>query len=465
MVGQSGSFYKNHGQNLAIAFEGQMIPSTSNSTSVASRETSLLPPDTVRPFFLITGLFFLWGIPNNLNDVLIRQFMKSFAITRFEAGLVQSAFYLGYFLLALPAGLLMRRRGYKSGFLTGLLLFSAGCFLFWPAAESGHYGAFLLALFVVASGLAFLETAANPFIAQLGPSASSEARLNLAQAFNPVGSIFGVLVGTRFIFSGVELTQAQTAQMQSAGTYARYLHTETLRVVTPYLALGGLALLWAVMIARTRFPAVIQEREHQAEVSSNWRDLFRRKHFLFALGAQFMYVAAQVGTWSYFIQYAQQYGHVRERTAGLLLTGTLGAFGVGRFISSYLMRRLLPSRLMAWYAALNIVLLSVGVIAAGWVGLAAVFLTSFFMSVMFPTIFALGLKDLGPNTNLGGSLLVMTIIGGAVGTPLMGLLAEETHSTAVSYILPLMGYIVVALFSLYMTGYMRTRLSTSSPVA
>ncbi len=437
-----------------------MIASTTNSPQ--AREGSLLPPGTVGPFFLITGLFFLWGIPNNLNDVLIRQFMKSFAISRFQAGLVQSAFYLGYFLLALPAGLLMRRKGYKSGFLAGLLLFSAGCFLFWPAAQSGRYGYFLCALFVVASGLAFLETAANPFIAQLGPSSSSEARLNLAQAFNPLGAIFGVLVGTRFIFSGIELTPEQTARLQAAGTYAQYLHSETLRVVTPYLALGGLALIWALMIARTRFPAVIEEREHQAEVSSDWRDLFTRKHFLFALVAQFMYVAAQVGTWSYFIQYAQQYGHVRERTAGLLLTGTLGAFGAGRFVSSYLMRRLLPSRLMALYAVLNIILIVVGVALAGWVGLAAIFLTSFFMSVMFPTIFALGLKDLGPNTNLGGSLLVMTIIGGAIGTPMMGLLAEQTHSTAISYTLPLLGYVVVGAFSLYMNGYTRNRISESS---
>ena len=436
-----------------------MIPSSSNPAP--HDRTSLLPPRALRAFVLVTGLFFLWGIPNNLNDVLIRQFMKSFELSRFQAGLVQSAFYLGYFLLALPAGLLMRRRGYKSGFITGLLLFSSGCFLFWPAAQSGRYGAFLFALFVVASGLAFLETAANPFVAQLGSTSSSEARLNLSQAFNPLGAIFGVLVGTRFIFSGVELVPAQIARMQAAGTYAHYLHQETLRVVTPYLALGVLALIWAVLISVTRFPPLIQAREHQAESSSNWRDLLQQRHFLFALGAQFMYEIAQVGTWSYFIQYAQQYGHVHERTAGLLLTGTLGAFGVGRFVSSYLMRRLLPSLLITWYAALNVILLVVGISLSGWIGLSAIFVTSFFMSAMFPTIFALGLKDLGPNTNLGGSLIVMTIIGGAVGTPLMGLLAERTHSTALSYCLPLLGYIVVGVFSIYMTGYTRRRVSFS----
>lgn len=436
-----------------------MIAAT-NTTS-PDRRGLLLPPGSLRAFILVTGLFFLWGIPNNLNDLLIRQFMKSFALSRVQAGLVQSAFYMGYFLLALPAGLLMRRRGYKSGFITGLLLFSAGCFLFWPAADSGKYPAFLLALFVVASGLAFLETAANPFIAQLGSTSTSEARLNLAQAFNPLGAICGVLFGTRFIFSGIELTPEQIARMQAGGTYVQYLHMETVRVVTPYLILGALALIWAVMIGLTRFPALIEERERQSEVAGNWRDLLRQKHFLFAVAAQFMYEIAQVGTWSYFIQYAQQYGHVRERTAGLLLTGTLIAFGLGRFSSSYLMRLMLPSRLMGLYAWLNVSLLLIGICLSGWTGHVAIFITSFFMSVMFPTIFAMGLKDLGPNTNLGGSLIVMTIVGGAIGTPLMGLMAEETHSTALSYCLPLLGYVVVGVFARYMSGYTRDRISTS----
>ena len=422
----------------------------------------LLPRGTAGIFSLIAGLFFLWGIPNNLNDVLIRQFMKSFAITRFEAGLVQSAFYLGYFLLALPAGILMAKKGYKTGFLTGLVLFSAGCFLFWPAAHSGRYAAFLAALFIVASGLAFLETAANPFVAQLGPTDSSEARLNLAQAFNPVGSIAGVLFGVRFIFSGVELTPAQIRAMQSAGTYSSYLQSETFRVVVPYLVLGGLALLWAVMIAVAKFPAFIHQREHVAEVETNWRALFRKRHFVFALFAQFMYVAAQVGTWSYFIQYAQQYGHIGERTAGFFLTGTLAAFGVGRFASSLLMRRVRADRVMVWYAAINIALLLVGILLPGWAGLIAVLLTSFFMSIMFPTIFALGLKDLGGNTNLAGSFLVMTIIGGAIGTPLMGLLAEKSNSTAISYLLPLIGYLAVGAYALFMRGYNANRLQVST---
>ncbi len=413
----------------------------------------LLPPGVGRSFVLITSLFFLWGVPNSLNDVLIRQFMKSFAISRFEAGLVQSAFYLGYFLFALPAGILMKSHGYKFGFLTGLGLFATGCFLFFPAASFGKYGFFLAALFVVASGLAFLETASNPFIAQLGPSESAERRLNLAQAFNPLGCITGVLFGTVFIFSGVELSPEQVAIKQAAGTYAAYLHTETLRVVTPYLVIGCFALLWAVMIGLTKFPAFIQEREHKAEVSGNWRDLLHKHHFLLAVMAQFLYCGSQVCIWSYFIQYAREYAHTTDKLAGLLLACMLVVFAIGRFASTALMQRFSPSNIMTTYGLTNAALLLLGILYPSWAGLIAILLTSFFLSVMFPTIFAMGLKDLGANTNIAGSFIVMAIVGGAVLTPMMGLLAEWIHSTARALLIPLLGMLGIAWYSFYMKGY------------
>jgi MFS transporter, FHS family, L-fucose permease len=419
----------------------------------AASAAAWLPPGVMRPFVLITGLFFLWGIPNNLNDVLIRQFMKSFEISRFQAGLVQSAFYLGYFLLALPAGILMKRRGYKLGFLTGLFLFASGCFLFLPAANSGKYAFFLAALFVMASGLAFLETASNPFVAQLGPTASSEQRLNLTQAFNPLGCITGILAGTAFIFSGVELSQAQVAAMQAAGTYSAYLHRETMRVVAPYLVLGCIALLWAIMIGVTRFPAFLEARSHTAEVSGDWRELLHKPHFLFAVLAQFLYVGASVCTWSFFIPYAKEYAQTTDRIGGILLACSIGLFGVGRFVATALMRRFSPSNIMTTYGLVNVVLLLVGIFSPGWTGLMAILLTSFFMSLMFPTIFAMGLKDLGANTNVAGSFLVMAIVGGAVSTPLMGLLAEFLHSTAWAYQIPLYGNLGIAAYSHYMAGY------------
>src|SRR5882724_8532846 len=424
------------------------IPNNAAKTERGGGTHHLFPAGQLIPFVLVTFLFFLWGIPNNLNDVLIRQFMKSFSISRFQAGLVQSAFYMGYFLLAMPAALVMRKAGYKAGFIIGLLLYSLGAFLFWPAALMGQYGYFLCALFVIASGLSFLETASNPFIAQLGDPETSEQRLNFSQAFNPFGAISGALIGTAFIFSGVELTPAEIASRQVAGTYAAYLRTETLRVITPYLVLGCIPFSWALLIWRTKFPAIQSEHENSKEDHGHFSELFRYPHFLLAVVAQFFYVGAQVGTWSYFIQYVQDYTHQPEKVAGYFLTGTLAAFGVGRFVSAYLMRFIPPSKLMGAYAVANIALVAVGVVMPGWLGLWCLFLTSFFMSLMFPTIFALGLKGLGPNTKIGGSLLVMAIVGGAVLTPLMGLISEKSGSIALAYAVPLFTYVYIALYSL-----------------
>ena len=437
-----------------------MKPSTDSAQPGAQTGSHLFPAGQFVPFILVTVLFFLWGIPNNLNDVLIRHFMKSFAISRFQAGLVQSAFYMGYFLLAMPAALLMRRVGYKSGFVTGLVLFGAGAFLFWPAALAGSYGFFLFALFVIASGLSFLETASNPFIAQLGDPGSSERRLNFSQAFNPLGAITGALVGTIFIFSGVELTPQEIAVRQIHHTYEVYLRSETLRVVKPYLVIGAIAILWAMLILRTRFPAIQSEHESESGDRGHFRDLFRYPHFLFAVVAQFFYVGAQVGTWSYFISYVQEYAHQSEKVAGYFLTGTLGAFGVGRFASAWLMRFVSPSKLMGAYSVMNIALVGVAVFIPGWMGLWCVFLTSFFMSLMFPTIFALGLKGLGPNTKLGGSLLVMAIVGGAVLTPLMGFISVRTHSLALAYAVPLLAYLVIAFYSFWGSHRRNTDLAT-----
>jgi MFS transporter, FHS family, L-fucose permease len=404
---------------------------------------SLFPSGHLLPFVLVTFLFFLWGIPNNLTDVLIRQFMKSFAISRFQAALVQFAQFMGYFIMAIPAALFMRRFGYKSGFVMGLLLFGLGAFLFWPAAIVAKYGFFLVALLIIGSGLSFLETASNPFIAQLGDPASSERRLNFSQAFNPFGAITGVLIGTVFIFSGIELSPQQIDSMKAQHLYDAYLRSETLRVVKPYMALGVLAVLWALLILRTKFPPIQSEHEEGGD-HGHFRDLFHFPHFWMAVVAQFLYVGAQIGTWSYFIQYVQEYTHQPEKTAGYLLTGTLIAFGVGRFTSAYLMRFIAPYKLLGAFAVANVALVAFGVLRPGWTGLWAILLTSFFMSLMFPTIFALGLKGLGPNTKIGGSLIVMAIVGGAVIPPLMGKIADASHSMAPAYVVPLLAYLFIA---------------------
>ncbi len=410
------------------------------------------------PIVLVVALFFLWGIANNLNDVLIRQFIKSFELTRFKAGLVQSAFYLGYFLFAVPAALIMRKYGYKWGLVTGLALYGIGTLLFLPAAKIAQYNFFLFALFVIASGLAFLETGSNSFIAQLGDPITSEQRLNFAQAFNPLGSISGVLIGKIFIFSGVELSVAQVASMKAANTYDAYLHGETTRVIMPYLVLGAIVFLWAALMARTKFPHVGEQLDATGhEDRGRIADLLKYPHFLQAVLAQFLYVGAQVGTWSFFIQYVQDYTQQPEKTAANFLIGTLGAFALGRFAATYMMRYIAPGRLMGIYSLINVGLVGIAILFPGWIGLGALLVTSFFMSMMFPTIFALGVKELGPNTKVGGSVIIMAIIGGAVLPLLMGSAAELLHSMAQAMIVPGAAYLFLAYFAFVGSRVRNTR--------
>jgi FHS family L-fucose permease-like MFS transporter len=425
-----------------------MAQSTNLVSPPSSFQAPLIPKKSVLAFILVTGLFFLWGVPNNLNDVLIRQFMKSFEITRLQAGLVQSSFYSGYFLLSIPASLLMRRKGYKFGILTGLLLFSAGSFLFYPAALARSYGLFLTALFVIASGLSFLETGANPLITQMGDPDSAVRRLNFSQAFNPLGAICGVLIGTIFIFSGVELSSRDIQGMRALGTYDAYLQHETMRVITPYLVLGVVVLIWALLIARVRFPAVAEEHSNvEIEPRGGFSTLFRYPHFLLAVAALFCYEGAQVGTWSYFIQYVQDYTHQPEKLAGHLLTGTLVCFGLGRFTASHLMKKIPANLLMGRFAIVNMVLVLGGILFPGWIGVWSLFLTSFFMSLMFPSIFALGLNGLGKNTKSGASLLVMAIIGAAIFTPCIAWASQAFHSMAMAMLIPFVCYFMVCLYA------------------
>ncbi len=396
---------------------------------------------------MVTPLFYLWAIPNNLNDILIRQFMKSFNINRSGAAAVQVAFYLGYFLLALPAGELMRRRGYKTGIVTGLVLLGTGCWMFFPAAQAGQYTLFLMAQFVIASGLSFLETAANPFIAELGSPGSSERRLNFSQAFNPLGAITAGLIGTVFIFSGVKLTDAQTVAMQAAGTYQAYLHSETLRVVAPYMVLGSLALFWAVMVGFAKFPKLGAEDHTRDLTVKTEPGRLLQWHFAFAVLAQFLYVGAQIGTWSYFIPYVESATGMGDKAAGYMLTGTLGAFAVGRFSSAWIMKHFEARQLLGIYSVVNVTLCLVAVTRPDWFGVCCLLTTSLFMSIMFPTIFALAIKGMGDKTKTAGSILVMTLLGGATLTKLMGMLADSKGGLQAAYMVPTLCYVGVALYS------------------
>jgi MFS transporter, FHS family, L-fucose permease len=418
-------------------------------TKTAGAKHPVFPVGHLLPFVLVTVLFFLWGMSNNLTDILVQQFRKSFELSQFGAQLVQTANFLGYFCMAIPAALLMRRWGYKAGMVTGLVLFGAGMILFWPAARSGQYGPFLIALFTVGSGASILETAANPFIAQFGDPATSEQRLNFSQAFNPPGTITGVLIGTYFIFSGVEKNAAEVAAMKAAGTYHEYLHMEIMRVVPTYLTFGAVVLLFALIIARTKFPVIQVEHEGAGEDHGSFGELLRIPAIWIAVLANFCNVGAQISSWSSLIPYMKQYTVVSERTAAHYLTGVLIAMCIGRFLSTPLMRYLRPSLMLGVYGVCNTLLMLVAVLKPGMMGAWGVVASGFFISIMFPTIFALGLKGLGRNTKIAGSLLVMAIVGGAIFPPILGMIARETGSLALGYLVPLVGFAGVAVYGFY----------------
>lgn len=406
----------------------------------------VFPVGQILLFTLVTVLFFLWGMSNNLTDILVKQFQKSFELTKFSAQLVSTANFTGYFCMAIPAALVMRRWGYKAGMLLGLTLFGSGMVLFWPAALLGKYSAFLIALYAVGCGASVLETAANPFMAQFGPAATSERRLNFAQAFNPPGTILGVLVGQTFILSGVELTPDQVTQMKAAGTYAGYLHGEIMRVVPTYIALGSTVLLFALLLSRMRFPVMASEHEGEGGGHGSFRALLHYPQLWAAVAANVCNVGAQICVWSNIIFYMQQYRQMNERAAANYITYSLIAMLLGRFITTPIMKHIAPSKLLGIYGAVNVLLMAVSVLRPGTIGAWTIVASSFFLGIMFPTIFALGLKGLGENTKLGGSMLVMAIVGGALFPLLLGYIARTTGSMAMGYTVPLALFAGVAIY-------------------
>jgi FHS family L-fucose permease-like MFS transporter len=418
------------------------------------------------PITLIVSLFFLWGVANNLNDVLIAQFRKAFDLADWQSGLVQSAFYLAYFLFALPAASFVRRFGYKAAIVFGLCVYGIGALSFYPAAELGSYAAFLCALFVIASGLTFLETSANPLVTILGSAAGAERRLNLAQAFNPLGSITGVLIGREFILSGQAPTGAQLAAL-SPEQMSQLHASQALAVQSSYLVLGIVILLWALAVAVVRFPP-LQEGAEQAEEghaehavpakteAGDLRGLLEHRYFLFGVFAQFAYVGAQVGIWSFLIRYSQHaVAGMTEQAAASCLMAALVAFMVGRFVGTALMGWVRPIFLTAIFAGINVVLCLAGATLGGRPGIVMMVASSFFMSIMYPTIFAVSLKGLGPLTKTGSSVLVMSIIGGAVIPVAMGRLSDLT-SIASAMLIPGFCFLVVGAFAL--TGYRKATL-------
>ncbi len=401
------------------------------------------------PLILIISLFFLWGMANNLNDILITQFKKVFSLSDLKSGLVQSAFYTGYFVFSIPASLFMRRYSYKAAVVTGLLLYAFGAFLFYPAAAQREYSLFLGALFVIASGLAFLETSANPLIVAMGDPATAERRLNFAQSFNPFGCISGIVIGREFILSGHEPSAENLAAMAPAAL-EQFYQTESHAVQGPYLVIGAVVFLWAFLVLLVKFPKIATQSSTGESISwSDYKNLLVNGRFMFGVAAQFFYVGAQVCLWSYTIRYGQQaLPGTGEKILANYLLASLIIFMVGRFVATALMVRVKASLLMFIYAIANVVLCALAILSPNFVGMIAVVATSFFMSLMFPTIFALTIKNLGDNAKAkaGSSLLVMSIIGGAVLAAVMGFVSDLS-SIHVAVIVPMFAFAVIAAFA------------------
>jgi FHS family L-fucose permease-like MFS transporter len=406
----------------------------------------------VLPLILITSLFFLWALGVNLNDILIPHLKKTFQLTDFQSSLIQFAFFGGYFLAALPAGRLMERIGYKKGMLCGLILCAVGAFLFIPAASVRLYGFFLFALFLMACGQGFLEVGANPYVTILGPPESSERRLNLAQSFNAVGAFVTPYIGKVFILSSVEYSAAQLAAMSPAQLNA-YSASEAIRVKGTYLAITGLFVFVATLIFFAKLPEIREPASGTKPVllpkseKNEARGLWSQKHLIKGVIAQFFYVGAQVGVTSFIIRFAEHtLPGTSDVTAANYLWWHLLGFMIGRFAGSAMMKKIAPPRLLGVFAAASFVCALVAILATGAIPIWAVVFIGFFHSIMFPTIFALSLKNLGPYTKVGSSLLVMAIIGGALFPLLMGFISDVSNIQR-AFIVPLVCYAYVLYFA------------------
>ena len=410
----------------------------------------VIPRQYLLAFILVTSLFFLWAIAHNLNDILIRQFQKALDLSRGEAGFIQVSFYLAYVVAAIPAGYTMKRLGFKPAILIGLLLYATGAALFYPAAEIRVYALFLFALFIIACGIVFLETSGSGYITLVGDPRTATQRINFSQSFNGVGGITAPLIGGLFILSGVEYTPDQLAALSPEALESYRAH-EARQVQTPYLSIAALVVVIASLVALTRFPpaargslqGMSQDRAQGNRPRVSLSGLFRHRSFTWAIIAQFFYVGAQIGVWSYFIDFTKELSPATpEKSAAFYLSASLFSFMLGRFVGTALMNVFEPRRLLGVYALINVALVLVAISASGLVAVVALGATSFFMSIMFPTIYALGLARLGDQAEIGSSLIIMTIISGAIIPPLMGYLADAATVQS-AYILPLMGYALV----------------------
>jgi FHS family L-fucose permease-like MFS transporter len=389
---------------------------------------------------LITSLFFLWALTSNLLPSLIPHLKKACQLNDFQSAFIDSAYWIAYFIMALPAANIMRRYSYKTGIIAGLVIAAIGALLFYPAAEIRSFGLFLGALFLMAGGMTFLETAANPYITVLGSPETSSQRLNFAQAFNGLGAFVAAFFLSKLVLSGTELTADQLHAM-SPEALNTYLSTEANRVKLPYISIAIILLAVAFMFFIVKMPNVNEEKgSFKFDIA-----VFRHRHFKNGVIAQFFYCGAQVCISSFFIRYSKFSADMPEAEATNLLGYLLLCFMIGRYAGTFLMRTIKAETLLAVYSVCNILLLIYISFIGGRIGVFSMMGVEFFMSIMFPTIFALGIKGLGAETKIASSYMVMAIVGGAIMPLALGYIARQ-YNMQLAYTVPLVCFFFILFF-------------------
>ena len=412
----------------------------------------LLPHGDLFPFILLSSCFVWWGVANNMTDPLVKAFTGIFdGLTNFQSSLIQFAFYGAYFGLAIPGSVIARKFGYKKGVLIGLGMYIVGCFLFYPASMIQQFIPFLIAFYVLAGGLSILETNANPYVLALGPEQTATQRLNLAQSFNPVGSVAGTLLCQILILAKLESLGAKTAEATAEQVSA--LQGQQLAIViTPYLIVGGILVIIWILIAITKMPFV-KESDNNVHFIPTVQRLLKNPNYVFAVIAQFFYVGAQIAVWTYTVYYIpEQLGITGSETLRYYHTPALILFGISRFIATALMSKFQPYSILRIMAILGGLFTLVVIFVGGHVGSIALVGISVCMSLMFPTIFGLGSRGLGEDMKIGGSGLIMAILGGALLTPLQGLIIDKAN-VSISYFVPFVCFLVITAYAIYAGKY------------
>ncbi|MEN7550440.1 L-fucose:H+ symporter permease [Rapidithrix thailandica] len=421
----------------------------------SAQKSPVVSKKLLLPFILITCLFALWGFANDITNPMVSAFQTVMEISNFKASLVQFAFYGGYFTMAIPAALFVKKYSYKTGVLIGLGLYAVGALLFYPAAQFEMFGFFLVAYYILTFGLAFLETTANPFILSMGAPETATRRLNLAQSFNPMGSLTGMFVAQQFILAAL-----QSDDKDSAGnliystlevTEKATVRAQDLMVIRdPYIMIGLVVIVMLVVIAFTKMPEKARKNANGLDLGGTFKRLFANMRYREGVLAQVFYVGAQIMCWTFIIQYAENLGLSKAEAQVYNIVAMVG-FLLSRFVSTFLMKYVNAGRLLMLFAIGGFLCISGTILLQGMAGLYCLVATSAFMSLMFPTIYGIALENVGNDAEIGAAGLVMAIVGGALMPPLQAAIIDQQTMMGMpavnfSFILPLICFVVVALY-------------------